>query len=678
MTRAYSVLFIALAACSCRAASVTSVSLSASMNPIRKGTSATLSCLAKYSDGTSGTCVSPAYTENESGAVIRISGNSVLGYSVGSAIITVTVSGVSTTLAVTVSPPAQEALGIITASQVAGGLGFNVNPANDWEFRMSAAAGATFVRFQCGWSTLESQTPPPENKNQSSRYTLQSYCQSAYTSAADYKLHPIIVAGYGPPYHSIVSVTVSGGAPAGAMSLNIQFASGQGGATLHSIRPFYDAVIRSDGAQITTTHSYPGALVTAISVADSQNATITLASGLSSALPAGATLYTINELLYPPAATTGQYDPSVSYFVQYAQFLGQSLAAAGLSGQVELWNEPPWPDDRWDVQANSYDTLPGPGSPGPQYAYLPNWGFVAALQNTLAPPGVSYIWAGTEKSGGNSVLNPQMQINSGVAFAEPATSVLSESFHPYSNNPEDGLWIEPCFANTTGNNDFFVCNLFGVTGGNFGLAAQEDYLLKKNNQSYGLSRNITETGFSLNTGDPTHQARFIMRQFLGYQAAGVSPITFYRLYDTSPDQLTFVDSSQNALPAYTAISGFMSDVAKIGNPPARPYSISTLLSIKSYSGTFPLDFVNIVGSRAGDTSNSDILALWQRSYATGGSSWGAMSQPASTAVTVTIPAGLKIAQIIDLVTRAKVSYTYSNQQLVLPVSDNPIEVLATP
>ena len=119
---------------------------------------------------------------------------------------------------------------------------------------------------------------------------------------------------------------------------------------------------------------------------------------------------------------------------------------------------------------------------------------------------------------------------------------------------------------------------------------------------------MTETGFGLANGDAAHQARFIMRQFLGFQAAGVTPISFYRLYDTSRDQMGFLDSSRNPLPAYTAILGFMSDLAKIANPPVSSYSNSTFPSIASYSGTFPLDSVHIVGSRAGHKSNSDILA----------------------------------------------------------------------
>ena len=59
-------------------------------------------------------------------------------------------------------------------------------------------------------------------------------------------------------------------------------------------------------------------------------------------------------------------------------------------------------------------------------------------------------------------------------------------------------------------------------------------------------------------GDDMHKARFVMRQFLGYQAAGVTPIEFYRLYDTSTENFSFVnptanpDGTHSPLPAYTA------------------------------------------------------------------------------------------------------------------------------
>jgi hypothetical protein len=676
MKRPSLILFALLLVLACRPPTVSYVTLTSSANPIRKGQSATLSCSIFYSDGSDNSCVSPVYTDDQGQTVVRVSGNTILGYSIGSATVRVTVSGVSTTLAMKVIPPTQEALGVITATQVAKGVGFNVNPASEWEFRKAAAAGATYVRFQCGWATAELQTPPPQNAVTSKRYALQPYCQSAYSSSRKFKLHPIVVAAYGAPYHPILRVTAPGGAPTGATSIRVQLVPGESIDKLSSLAPFFDTIARSDGMQISKAHSYPGALITAVNVTDPNHATLTLASALSSPLPTTtATVYTINEYLYPPPATSSPSDSSVMRYAQYAEFLAKSLAHAGLKGEIELWNEPPWPDDGWDERANSYDLFPGPFEPGPRNAYLPNWGFVGALQGRAAPAGVSYIWAGTEKSGSNSVLDPQMQLNAGVAFAEPAISVRSESFHPYGNSPEDALWIAPCWATTTGNNDFFKCNLFGLAGGNFSLAAQEDYFLKLRDPAYGVSHNMTETGLGLAKGDAAHQARFIMRQFLGFQAAGVTPVSFYRLYDKSSDQMGFLDSSRNPLPAYKAVLGFMSDLAKIANPPVSSYSDSTFPSIASYSGTFPLDSLHIVGSRAGHKSNSDILALWQRSYTSDGSRWATMPQPGDGSVTVSMENGWEVIQVVNLVTRRSVSYTTSSQKISFAVSDDPIEVI---
>src|SRR6202035_5556596 len=107
-------------------------------------------------------------------------------------------------------------------------------------------------------------------------------------------------------------------------------------------------------------------------------------------------------------------------------------------------------------------------------------------------------------------------------------------------------------------------------------AAQETLVQKSRNSSWGIAHSITETGFALNGGDVFHQARFIMRQFLGFQADGVTPIEFYRLYDTSSAKLTFTDpNTQDPLPAYTAIAGLMADIAEIKNAPvAKPTALS--------------------------------------------------------------------------------------------------------
>ena len=581
-----------------------------------------------------------------------------------------------------------EQLGAITASQAVNGLGFNVTAGNNWEFQMSAAAGATHARYQCSWVSTENQTAPPANTTASPQFTLQSDCQAALTSAAAVGMHSTIVAAYGSPYHQILTVTVPNGAPAGAKTLNVQFAAGTGGDTLSSMAPFYDTIINSSNVAITNKHSYAGGLIIGVALQDATHATLTLASGLSSALPANAsTQYLVNEYLYPPPQTFSPTDPSVLAYARYAEFLASKISASGVTGEVEIWNEPPWSDDPWDDRYDFYDIQPIPVYPGPLTPYLPDWGFAAALQAQTSPmPGVTYNWGGTEKSGGNSMLNPQMLANTGVAFRQPNSIVTTESFHPYGNNPEDLLWKEPCLEATiniypAAADDFAACNFAGV-GPNFSYAAQETLIQKSINPAWGIGHNITETGFEGAMGDDMHKARFVMRQFLGYQAAGVTPIEFYRLYDTSTENFSFVnptanpDGTHSPLPAYTAVAGLMTDLAKIKQAPVTSYSTSNLPAIASYRGTYPLDTVSLVGARGGDTANSVLFAIWQRSN-TGGT-WATLSSPAAAPVTITIPSGLAVAAVVNLDTRATVLYTTSGQQLTLSVSDDPVEVLLEP
>jgi hypothetical protein len=278
-----------------------------------------------------------------------------------------------------------QSLGAIPATQPLSGLGFNIDP-TEWEFKLAAAAGTTHVRFQCGWINNESQTPPPLNQNTSTKYLLQPACQTALALSKQYGMHPTIIAGYGAPYHAILNVSVPGGAASGSKSINIQFASGVGGDTLQSLAPFYDTIIGPNNTQITSRNSYAGALVTAVTRTDATHATLTLASALTSALPANTTTnYTINEYLHPPAATSSPTDPSVLAFANYAEFLAQSIASAGLTGEVEIWNEPVWTPDPWDDRVNFYDTFPGVTPPGPQAQGIPNYGFAAALQAQASP-----------------------------------------------------------------------------------------------------------------------------------------------------------------------------------------------------------------------------------------------------------------------------------------------------
>jgi hypothetical protein len=577
-----------------------------------------------------------------------------------------------------------ESLGTIPASQPLAGLGFNIDTTNEWEFVLAASAGTTHVRFQCSWSEIEAQTAPPSNT--SGGYALSPNCAKALALSKKYGMHPTIIAAFGAPFHQILTVSVPNGAAAGDKTLNVQFSSGVGGDSLASMVAFDDGILASNGNQLSGRNSYAGDLITAVNRTDDTHATLTLASALSSGLPANATsTYTINEYLTPPAATTSANDPSVTAYSDYAHFLAQSIAAAGMTGEVEIWNEPPWSPDPWDVRQNFYDAFPGPGIPGPLASNQPNWGFAAALSRaSYTVAGVSYVWAGTNKSADNSLLTPALLLNTGTSFVQPATNVQTESIHPYGNNPEDDIWSEACVKSSILPNPlkplyFMHCNLDSNSSSNVVELEQLNLIAKVLNPKGGIAHSITETGFSLSGGDLAHEARFVMRQFLAYQAVGVTPVEFYRLYDTSPDDLTFTNVSTNApLPAFTAISGLMADLATIKGAPVVSATASNLPSIVSYGGFFPLDTVAIVGSRAGDNANSEVFAVWQRSHVSGSAKWGSSSSPTAVPVTIAVPTGSTAVSVLNLDTRTPVAFTVSGQQITFSVSDDPVEVLVEP
>ena len=583
-----------------------------------------------------------------------------------------------------------EVLGIAPASQAYTGLGWNVSMDNEWEFKAAAAAGATHVRFQCGWSTVETQTAPPNNVNAATRFVLPVNCQNALKWTKTYNLHPTVVAAYGPPFHKILSVAAPSGAPAGATSIQVQLLTAVGGDTFRSVAYPYDYLISSNGySEISPLHSYAGTLITGITIMDATHAVLRLASGLSAAMPASTTVsYQINEALYPSALTANAKDASVQAFADYASFLAKQIAAYGLTGEVELWNEPPWPDEAWDNRRDFYDT--DPGLLGELPAGYPNWGFVAALQaRTDLPAGVTFNWAGTHKSGDNSVLATGMQATTGTALQEPSTVIASESLHPYGNNPEDALWNQLCLQGTlnpypSAPASFWSCNLIPANGSNAVKPEQLTLVARTANAAFGVSHSITETGFSGANGDDAHKTRFLMRQYLGFEAADISSIEFYRLFDTGSDNFSFFSTVQNAdgsyssLPVYKAFTGLMNDLAPIANASVRSYTKSDLASVSSYSGTYPLAVVHFVGSRAGQTENSDLVAVWQRSYTATNPGWGTLPSPAATAVTLTLPPRTGASKVINLDTREAVAYSQTGQTVTFLATDDPVGVFVDP
>ncbi len=581
----------------------------------------------------------------------------------------------------------QENLGAITAAKMADGLGWSVSSLNEAEFAAAAAAGATHVRFDaCEWYQVEGQSLPPNNA--STGYSLPSGCVSGLTYAKRYGLRPTVIASYGSPYHQILTLTVNKAEAIGGTTVSVDFQAGVGGKTLSSLVYPFDYLANPSGVSITNSYSYDGALITGVSLSGPNSAVLTLASSLTANLPVGFKLYA-NEILYPSPETGNPSDPSTVAYANYARYLATQIEALGMTGEVELWNEPTWGDDCWDNRRNCYDH--DPGFTNELQAYGPNYGFAAAVQGLQPVQNVTYVWAGTNKSGSADLLGPRMKTYSGVTFNQNPALIASESLHPYGSNPEDDIWNEPCLqANPSAGQ---LCNTVPTSTSNFVLTEANNIINNTSQGKTGINHSITETGASTLYMPTDHQARFAMRQYLGYMAANVSYVEFYRMYDTTaPGQtgfgyITLTNNNTSYTPQqnYTALAGFMGDIATFQAQPVSNYTSSSLPSVTSYKGTYNLDHLAIVGARKGDTSNSIAYVLWQRSYSpimcqlnVTVACWGSLPQPPAADTTVSIPSGEQVSQVINLVTRAYVPYSQTGSSVVIPVSDDPIELMLVP
>ena len=369
-------------------------------------------------------------------------------------------------------------------------MGWSVSSVNEVEFAAAAAAGATRVRVDaCEWSSVEEQTVPPNNA--SLGYSLQPGCATGLAYAKKYGLQPTLVAAYGSPLHQILTLKLTAAAVAGATTIQVEYLDGVGGDTLSSLSYPYDYLTNASN-NVAKKNSYGGVLVAGIVMSGKDTAKLTLASSLRNALPAGSIL-TVNEALYPSPMTARPTEASIVAYGHYAQYLAEQIKAYGLKGEVELWNEPTWGADCWDNRRNCYDS--DPKISGELYAYAPNFGFAAVLQKMAAVSGVSYVWAGTNKSGNSDLLYTNMLATTGNTYIQSQQSVTSESFHPYGSNPEDAMWSEPCVRASTTVNQAQTCNLTRSSA-NFVSAEGRNVLAKACKCEWCIKHSITETGAS--------------------------------------------------------------------------------------------------------------------------------------------------------------------------------------
>jgi hypothetical protein len=490
-------------------------------------------------------------------------------------------------------------LGITTANAAETGLGFNITSNQPWQIAAVNAAGAQWVRHQCPWNEVEQQSAPPDNVPASPQYIESAGCVQDYR--ASLAINPAMkfdtVAGYGPPFHRIVTVRLTTGASVGDTSLRVVFESGAGGSTLSSITPIVDHIQDSTNLHtapfygaISAKRAYPGDIITSVTRIDSTHAILGLGSAVTTAIPTTDQLI-VNENLYKDICDNSPDNPGAIAFGKYAHFLAQDMASRGVEGEVSIWNEPPWSGDPWDDAPFEYDyVVSGPYREAVTYgrnsivfesvsnqtpyiciatsctghhpagdtatwslAIPPNayvnatkpfatWGMTAYIMNLLFPSGVNATAGSGWGSPPNTPLSPKFQVDTGVAFRQPAHTITNEYFHPYCEgycNPEESVIDTGCVYAASIAKTYPANNPYAVSPNCFvpGTAQRngmptfylENDKQKAINPRYGLAGVINET----NEFDGYHIGRLTrdglgdIRQFLGYEANGINPVIFY-------------------------------------------------------------------------------------------------------------------------------------------------------
>ena len=563
-----------------------------------------------------------------------------------------------------------ENLGYIAAQQAYNGLGFNIDPQVEGEFAAAQAVHSTVIRFDCSWQDVEKQT----QNNTSGGYVLPRSCKEAIQYAKQYGQRPQLNALYGPPFQQIALVKPSSDVVTDAYTIPVREVSGAALAQLREScfdalnHPLCEVLIKSGPQQISRKWDYPGTLITAVKVSTGE---LTIASATNVALKTTSTLQ-INQLLYAPILLTqgGPYltDGSAVAYGKYAHFLATQIAAAGLQGTVGLYNEPDWLGGYWIHGQSLYDKPPV-GETEPQAVV-----FTAAGEPVVS--GVRYVSNFTNLSGYLSIAHGRGFAEQYLPWSRVKEQVDSEAFHPYGKTPEWHFWSDACVRAQALQQDLVNpethCALPN-TDITSNFKDQRIYMQQPFRQG-GVRASITETGIDVELKDVT--ARFELRQYLGYQGLGVTPILFYKICNSNQN-FDWVDCSTRPYKPYQQYTDFqmlMADLSTLSELPLTPYGPCSAAKVVAYQGTWPLDTVSMFGLHSKiEKGNSQALYLWQASSAA--NDWYKMTSPPPGMATIAIPSNVVVQKVMDMVTLQSVNFTRSGSTLRVPVADNPIEVL---
>jgi hypothetical protein len=498
-------------------------------------------------------------------------------------------------------------------------LGMNVNPTIP-KLEALKAAGVDYVRMGPSWGAVEDFT--------TGQLTLPPGAAAAFDFMANNDMHPVCVAAYGPPNKKLAQLRIAAGVPAGSLSIPLAAAPP-------------DLKIPCDFVSLAHTERHRAQFITdpffsyyGSIVAGSRGDSITLGAKTSVALTAGQEL-NLRRLRYQPIPDLNPDGASVQAYLRYARFVAGEILAHGCTGYICLWNEYPWPMDKWPNLYGFYELATRPAN------LVRNEGMaailLAALKQPHLPTGVNWINGASDKSGFNSILH-RFKDAPGVLTAASVNG-WREGMHAYSGRgPETGAgWDD----------EIKRVNKAIELNENFTYMARLDRA-----SGFDIKPIATECGASWE--DPVKQARQDLRRVASMWGMGIVPFSTEGVLG---EALT---------PAYLALQRLTSLRDSLGSGG----DASACPRLATVAGNeWPMMSVALYGEHGA------MLLIWQRTWALlprdePGGGWDNVPSPPPATVTLALGTAEQITSVQNL--RSGESLP---SQLTVAVADDPIAVL---
>lgn len=505
----------------------------------------------------------------------------------------------------------------------------------------AADAGATMVRFQPAWHQVENYD--------TGAMALPAATIAGLDKCAELGLRPIIVAAYGPPAKVTNSPLLTSDAPVGSYELRISPAEAA------AIDPPFCHIMKFPNTKINASGKwgFPGSLIHSV---DAEAGILTLASKTTIALTAGTKMY-VQRYKYASLADQNPANEGVLAYVAYCEFLADEIASRGMEGFVQIWNEPPWLNERWDSRAAWYDAPIPPG-------LVLSSNIVALIKGCMAsrpPSGVRYINSGPSKTSGQSFL---VTVPTALA-TDVSEAVAWESLHTYHVNPEGFLW------DPSGSDSGPWAMNPGDIGGNFRFQVPRAATYAATHGGVKPRFISTEcgTGNPTGIGDATSQqghaarARYLVRRVLTQWGCGVPPVVYALAAGSVFDVVN--RTTYEKYPAYFALQRLAALVARVGDSWPSVWAPSV---VGVPHGPWPTMSMTVHGR------DGAVTFAWQRTFSEPKApvTWGLIPSPAPVDVQLSLTPGSMIEECVNVVTGDTVVPEVDGDLVAVPITDEVI------